>query len=160
MHKLKYNNQQSGFTIIELLITISLAAVLTSLAAPAFKDMIKKNQLAAQANSVMASMNYARNETITRNADVILQPVTGTDWAVGWQASSGGTVIRNFDPIEGATLVGSAASITYESDGSLSGTATITLTLTPTVCTTGKEYIRTITVVPSGHSRVSSSTCP
>jgi type IV fimbrial biogenesis protein FimT len=154
-------SRQLGFTIIELMIGVLVAGVLATVALPSFGDMLKRNRLTAQANSVLAALNYARNETINRGADVLIEPITtGTDnWGDGWKVNVGGTLIRNFDATKGSSLKSSAGTITYESTGSLKGTAAITLTLSAKECTSGKEYVRVITLSPSGHARVSRSTC-
>ncbi len=143
-------------------------------AIPGMGVFIRENRTVTQANEILSSVNYARNETINRGVSVRVEPITaGTTWTGGWllridgnndgDYADGDTIdvpIRYFEALESATLTSSAATFIYESEGNLSGTTDITLTLTPEVCTTGEEYIRTLTIKPSGHARIAKSSCP
>lgn len=55
-----------GFSLVELMITILIVAVLTAIAWPSFRDFLHRNQVSAQANQVLASLQYARNEAVGR----------------------------------------------------------------------------------------------
>ena len=82
----------TGFTLIELMVVISVAGVLTALAVPAFKSFIMNDRDAAQINSLVASFNYARNEAVKQNiaggitvcasTDALI--CSGTAWSGGW----------------------------------------------------------------------------
>jgi type IV fimbrial biogenesis protein FimT len=61
-----------GFTLIEVLVTLTVLAVLTMVAAPSFNDAFLSNKLASFANSFVASAQLARSEAIKRNAVVRL----------------------------------------------------------------------------------------
>ncbi len=56
-----------GFSLIELMITVLIVAVLTAIAWPSFRDFMHRNQVSAQANQVLASLQYARNEAVGRH---------------------------------------------------------------------------------------------
>src|SRR5687768_5278862 len=59
-----------GFTLIELMITIGVLAVLVMLAIPSFTTVINNNRLAANANELIASLQLARTEAVRRNTRI------------------------------------------------------------------------------------------
>ncbi len=69
-------HQQRGFTILELMIAIAIAAILLALAVPSFTSFLNSNRATSQANELLASFQIARMEAIRRNAPVI---VCGSD---------------------------------------------------------------------------------
>ena len=83
--------QSRGFTLVELLVTLAVAAILLALATPSFADLLRANRLAAANNALVTALNVARAEALRRG-----QPVTicasadqrscssSTDWATGW----------------------------------------------------------------------------
>jgi len=80
-----------GFTLIELMITLVLAAIILTLAVPGFQDIIRNNRAATQANELVTALSLARSEAVKRGARVSLCPSAdqasctgGTDWSNGW----------------------------------------------------------------------------
>jgi type IV fimbrial biogenesis protein FimT len=63
---------QSGFTLLELMITIAILTVVTSFAVPSFQILVTMNRLAAEANEFIAGMNTARAEAIRGNLRSVL----------------------------------------------------------------------------------------
>ncbi len=159
-----YKQLQGGFTIMELMVAIMVLSILATIAVPSFSAILKQNRLAAQTNSIVASLNYARSETINQNTDIFITPSTsGTDWSGGWVVRVGtasGTILRNFDGFEDSTLTSSSATINYLADGSIAGTSVITLTVTPSTCNTGYNHRRVITIALSGQASSASGACP
>lgn len=89
-----------GFTLLELLVTIAIVAVVTVLAAPSFRDMLSNNRLTAQAGGLTTALNYARNTALSQAITVRVCPVgtlnspaCGASWGAGWIVVSdpGGT---------------------------------------------------------------------
>ncbi len=86
--------RQRGFTILELIITIALAAILTTIAIPSFRSALQNNRITAQTNDLLTAFQLARSEAVKRGRPVTLcasdvdaggaNPVCGDDWSVGW----------------------------------------------------------------------------
>jgi type IV fimbrial biogenesis protein FimT len=84
-----FGDDQRGFTIIELMVTIVVFAVLMALAIPAFSDFVVRNRLKSYSNSLLHTFYLARTEAITRNQRVAVckssnkTSCTG-NWDDGW----------------------------------------------------------------------------
>ena len=82
--------QHSGFTLIELLVAIAVAAIVLTLGVPSFERVIERNQLTANINELVASLNYARSEAVRRNQRVSIchsndaTTCSGADFEEGW----------------------------------------------------------------------------
>ncbi len=61
-----------GFTLIELMVTIAIAAILITLAAPSFKGIIQSNAISSNVNMFMADLRYARSEAVRRGGTVVM----------------------------------------------------------------------------------------
>jgi type IV fimbrial biogenesis protein FimT len=75
---------QSGFTIIELMVVVIIAAILLVVAAPAFNDMLERRRLEGQANELVTDLSYAKSEAVQRNRNVFLRthPTSNTCYIV------------------------------------------------------------------------------
>ena len=68
--------RQRGITIIEIMVTLAIAAVLIGLAVPAFNGFVAQRALTAQVNDFLVSVQYARSEAGRRGATVSVQAVS------------------------------------------------------------------------------------
>ena len=91
------NRNTMAFTLIEMMVVISITAILVALAIPSMRDMAERNAIAGQTNSFVGAATLARSEAIKRNASVVMCRSTnadstdtpscagsGTDWQSGW----------------------------------------------------------------------------
>lgn len=64
---------RQGFTLIELMVTVSVLGVLLAVAAPAFSDLMNKRRVAAAAAELASDLAYARSESVLRNEKTIVR---------------------------------------------------------------------------------------
>ena len=64
--------KQSGFTLVELMFTITVLAVLLGIGVPNFRDFIRNSRLTSAANDLLADLNLARSEAVKRRVPVTL----------------------------------------------------------------------------------------
>jgi len=161
----------AGFTIIELMLTILLGAILMAVAVPSFRTMIAANRLTTQANDLVSAINYARSESISHNSTVTFCRVN-LEASLNCSGSSGAWqfwVVRNTAGVlrrGNVNLFGGAIalestltndSVVFTSDGlARTGGALIT-DRTFTVCADNidKDNIRTVTI--GAGSRISTA---
>jgi type IV fimbrial biogenesis protein FimT len=74
---------QRGFSLIEVMIALTVLGILISLGAPAFSGWLQSQQIRAAADAILNGMQVARGEAIRRNLTVqlTLEPDT-TGWTV------------------------------------------------------------------------------
>ncbi len=65
-------DRSSGFSLIELMVTIVVAAVLLAIAIPNFRNLILSNQLTTISNEWVTAVNYARSEAIKRGSAAVI----------------------------------------------------------------------------------------
>lgn len=63
-------NKKNGFTLVEMMVTLTLISIVLAIGVPNFKNTVRNTQLTAQSNEFVAVMNYARSEAIKRGARV------------------------------------------------------------------------------------------
>ena len=86
-----------GFSLVELMVTLAVLAMLVSVALPSFVELTRSNRVTHQANDALAMARYARSEAVRRAEDVVLN-FTPSD--SGWRASvvdSANHVLRRVD---------------------------------------------------------------
>lgn len=86
-------SKNKGFTLVELLVTLSVVAIVISIAAPSFNQQIRNNKSITLTDEFVSALNFTRVEAVKRAHRVSLCPSTdGTscagndDWDKGWIA--------------------------------------------------------------------------
>jgi Tfp pilus assembly protein FimT len=85
-------NKSAGLTLIELMVTLAVLIILAATMVPAYSTLVQRNALTAAVNELSAQMQFARSESLKRNAAVTLCP--SDDGAVcnnttAWQSGAG-----------------------------------------------------------------------
>ena len=154
-------NRQSGFTLIELMITLVIASLMLTIGVPSLSNMLQNNRLSSQTNQFIAAINFARSEAIKRGANIDVKATDSSnadnEWGNGWSIEQGATVLRIFQTLDGSSTLNSNTSKTqfqYNSRGRVNGTDTLEL------CDSRSGEIgRRITISPTGRVSSAQFTC-
>lgn len=93
-----------GFTLVELIVAISIAAILLAIAVPSYSSSQLNSQLRVSANDLIGSINLARSEAIKRGTTVTLCASAdgescGGEWHEGW------LVLREADALHDEAVI-------------------------------------------------------
>ncbi|MCC6072124.1 GspH/FimT family pseudopilin [Massilia sp. GCM10020059] len=112
-----------GFTMPELMAVVAVTAILATVAAPSFSELIAGQRAKSAASDMFSSLMRTRSEAIKRNAEVTLAP-SGEGWEAGWSIAhpmDEDTLLEDRGEVKGATISG-PASVTYLPNGRVKGT--------------------------------------
>jgi len=68
----KMKHKQGGFTLVELMFTVIVLAVLLGIGLPNFRDFLRNSRMTAAANDLLTDYNYARSEAVKRRLPVTI----------------------------------------------------------------------------------------
>jgi len=102
---------QSGFTLIELVVTIAVLIVLLVLGVPEFQRMTESNRQVAAINAIVSDLNLARSEAVKTGRVVTLCGSTDGatcntgNWESGWIVFTDGNRNAGINPADGDILI-------------------------------------------------------
>ena len=148
-------NAHTGFTLLELMIALTIGGLLLGMAVPSFTNMIRNNRLTAEANNLVTAFNIARSEAINRRGTITICPSTnqtscnGDSWDDGWIVLDDATdeVVQVFSAMKGHPTIDSTAdSVQYTAGGFLNGGAAVSIG----ICMDGVDQGRQINITATG----------
>lgn len=178
---LKVKNSQ-GFTLIELVVTIAVLALLLGLGVPSLSNLIQSNRVTGHANGMVSALHFVRSEAVNRSETVRFCPVNdshdgcseGENWAAGWVAlvqsgADAGQVLRVWQSPP-ATLELIHATSGALDDGFIdllplgnvatgSGDFNYRWTYRPNGCDSGRPFQRRVEINRSGRAQVLQESC-
>jgi type IV fimbrial biogenesis protein FimT len=84
------HQKQTGFTLMELMITVVILAILAAIALPSFQSIIEKRRIVGAADNLFADLQYARSEAIKQNKTITFQFSSGANWCYGIDDNAAG----------------------------------------------------------------------
>ncbi|WP_372748275.1 GspH/FimT family pseudopilin [Litorivivens sp.] len=159
-----------GFTLVELLTGIAIAAILLGSAGPNFFEFVQSSRSATEYRSLLSGLQLARSEAITRGVSVTVSASNGADWHDGfrvWADEDGdGTYdageeimeISKFESAATMTESNNTTAFTYTAEGFLDAVAGTSFMLS---YRTSKQckWDRDISLVYTGHVSARERAC-
>ena len=106
-------HKEYGRTLIEMVVVISIIAILSIVATPSFIQQIKTDRLVTTANQLHSVYKFARSEAIKRDAQIDIIAQAGE-----WLVQLGGETISMFQTNNSAIQVSGLANLTISATGS------------------------------------------
>jgi type IV fimbrial biogenesis protein FimT len=166
----------SGFTLVELMVTIAIVAILLALGLPSFQTSLRSNRVATTTNEMLASLSLARTEAIksTRASQVCARDGNecGDDWDEGWlvvtDTDGNGTFETTVKAVDAhpnllVTMAGGADNTFVEFDrtGRMDdpGGASRTVEISPDADDAVDAHFRCMTITPIGQVNTEKAPC-
>lgn len=143
-------NKCCGFTLIELMITITVLVIILAIAVPEFSKMVAENKVRSAASAIHSNLLTTRSTAISRNTSIILSPKSN-NWANGWvlypETDTTELIIDHgsFDSVQISS--NPSGNILFRSNGRTNSNTKFTIT-----SSTYSSVIRCVTIEASGRA--------
>ena len=164
--RMNMKSQQSGFTMIEVLVTIAILVVgllgLAAIAIPSLSNMLAAQAVRNASYDLNADLIFARSEAIARATNVSITGASSTNFKAGWTITeaAGGTTLRTQSSRDSRITFTSNANVyTFDKTGRVTVGAPAQWEILPTGGTPQDYQKRCIKLDPSGRPRTSDGVC-
>ena len=123
--------RNKGFTLVELMVTVAIAAILLGVAMPAFQSTARNNAVRATTNDLISSINLARQQSMSMRTQVEISPAGG-GWSNGWKLTfddSSAGEDAEFTPHRNVSITSSSTDLVFRSIGGLESGGNIQFTI-------------------------------
>jgi len=129
---MKKKTNITGFSAIELLITLTVVSIGLVITIPAMRDFTNANRQTEQINKLVSDLNFAKSEAIKRSERITIAKTGSTagNWYDGWQVTdSSGTVLKTSPAltVSNITLLSNVDTVSFTSRGTVTSALTFTL---------------------------------
>jgi type IV fimbrial biogenesis protein FimT len=153
------SNRTRGFTLIELMVVVSVAAIMTAIAAPSLRSFAASQRVKSASYDLTSALLLARSEALKRNGNVRIARI-GSSWNNGWQITIAATdVVLNSQGALDSTLTfgdDTPSAIVFNANGRVSSPAAA---VAISLGTSAGDAARCIALSLSGHARSSYGAC-
>ncbi|WGL18197.1 GspH/FimT family pseudopilin [Microbulbifer bruguierae] len=127
---MKVPTESRGFTLVELMVVITVLAIVMAIGIPSFNTLIKNNRLTAAVNDLAGGLSYARAEAVRRGRSVRVDSLSGglSEGLRVWFDADGDNGFDD-DGTEELRLVNFSGSSGVTAAGNVDGTASTSLSL-------------------------------
>lgn len=155
-----------GFTLIELMVTLAVLAILLSLAVPGFQSFVQNSRATTLANQLTSSIHLARSEAVRRGMVV---SVCADVWTDGWRVeigsdcdATGDNILRTWEarPTGSVIQSGGTDSVSFEATGARADASGDLVAFSVWVVNCRGERARSLRVAPNGSVGVAREDCP
>lgn len=154
-YRLLWRRDQCGFTLIELVIVVSMVGVFASLAGPRFRDFMIQQGIRNAAFDLMSDLTFARSEAVKRSATVTISKAD--TWTGGWTIAAGTTTLKQHPALSpNVTVTLGSSSLDFNLNGRASTAANFTIDDTGGSATI---VARCVSVDPSGRPQSTEGSC-
>lgn len=107
-----------GFTLVELVVTIVVSAILLALAIPSFRSAMDTRRLVGAADNLLADMRYAQAEAMKTNVPAVVSFSVGGNWSYTVNTTPGknayGTDYKGTSLAVSTTVTDAGDAITFD----------------------------------------------
>ena len=109
-------SHSKAFTLLELLVTIAVVAIVTAVAAPSFTNIVERQRVSGVSYALRSSIEFARSEAIKRNTVISVSRV-GDSWNNGWQVAEGATILESSPAHTAVNISSAVTSLQFDGSG-------------------------------------------
>lgn len=146
--------RQRGFTLIELMMVVMLAAIMVGIAVPSFREFMAAQRVKNTAFDFAAAMLLARSEAVKRNTPVSMAQIAAT-WQ-GWTVAVGGATLSTREATAEVTITPNDpayTSIDFLGNGRVANTMRFQFSAPNT------DAVRCVTLGASGVPNTTTTSC-